>query len=833
MRPHTSFWTGVSFPFLLLSAFLMQRPLAAGQAPSLPPQSDPAPEVRGRLAEAAQDSRLEPWQREFMLGVARGTTEEGATERLSALPGLAPPPATTTSIDGDWTEVAAPSTRYLPTAIYDPLRDRMVLFGGHTGSTFLNDVWVLSLAGSPVWTQLFPAGTPPSIRYGHTAIYDPVRDRMVVFGGYPGQNDVWALSLAGSPTWSQLAPTGTPPTPRYHHAAIYDPVRDRMLVFGGIDGSGYLSDVWELSLAGSPAWNPILPSNPPSGRYEPAVIYDPVRDRMVVFGGVDASGFRNDLWVLPLAEPTSWNELTPAGTPPSARNGTSAIYDPVRDRMLVFGGEDVGGVHNDVGALSLAGTTAWSVLAPSGSPPSPRRLHAAIYDPVRDRMVVSCGYDGGSFNDAWALSLPGSTAWSALVATPPSARAYHTAIYDPVRERMVVFGGLDASGYCNDVWALSLAGGPAWSQLAPTGTPPVARYYHTAIYDPVRDRMVVFGGSDGGSYRNDVWALSLAGSPAWSQLAPTGTPPSARFLHTAIYDPVRDRMVVFGGYAGGPQNDVWALSLAGSPAWSQLAPTGTPPSARYSNTAIYDPMRDRMVVFGGNDVSSRRNDLWTLAWHALGDRVWEDTDGDGVQDAGEPGAANVLVALYDGAGTFLDATVTNASGTYVFANISVGATYRLRFVPPTGQVLTAMDQGGDDLLDSDADPVTQLTPAFVHGLGQDSSRWDAGLIPSCSPPDERIFIYTVTQSTDGNHYPILNFQDGNQPSQITGYNVYRSSNRALPPASWPLVASDVIDMDQGTPNKQWVDTSGAIPPGGTWYYQVTAVNSRCPAEGPF
>ena len=109
---------------------------------------------------------------------------------------------------------------------------------------------------------------------------------------------------------------------------------------------------------------------------------------------------------------------------------------------------------------------------------------------------------------------------------------------------------------------------------------PTARFCHTAIYDPVRDRMVVFGGYDGG-YRNDVWALSLAGSPAWSELAPGGTPPSARDAHTAIYDPVRDRMVVFGGYDGASlRNDVWALSLSGSPAWSELAPAGTPPVAR-------------------------------------------------------------------------------------------------------------------------------------------------------------------------------------------------------------------------------------------------------------
>jgi len=45
-----------------------------------------------------------------------------------------------------------------------------------------------------------------------------------------------------------------------------------------------------------------------------------------------------------------------------------------------------------------------------------------------------------------------------------------------------------------------------------------------------------------------------------------------------------------------------------------LSPTGTPPSARYDHTAIYDPLRDRMVVFGGFD-ETRLNDVWELWWN--------------------------------------------------------------------------------------------------------------------------------------------------------------------------------------------------------------------------
>ena len=323
------------------------------------------------------------------------------------------------------------------------------------------------------------------------------------------------------------------------------------------------------------------------------------------------------------ADDGAWDQLEPSEQPPS-QDSHSAIHDPARNRMVVFGGESVGQI-NDVWTLSLAATPVWTQLTPSGTPPSGRCSHTAIYDPARDRMVVFGGwsYPSGYFNDVWALSLAGTPAWTQLTpsGTPPSARYRHSAIYDPVRDRMVVFGGSSGSSL-NDAWALSLAGAPAWTQLTPAGTPPGARQAHSVIYDPLRDRMVVFGGYSNLGQINEVWALSLAGTPSWAQLTPPAPTPSIRMSHSAIYDPVRDRMVVFGGYSGSSSlNDVWALSLAGTPSWTQLTPSGTPPIARFTHSAIYDPVRDRMVVFGGFS-GSDLDDVWMLAWSttaAVGD----------------------------------------------------------------------------------------------------------------------------------------------------------------------------------------------------------------------
>ena len=67
-----------------------------------------------------------------------------------------------------------------------------------------------------------------------------------------------------------------------------------------------------------------------------------------------------------------------------------------------------------------------------------------------------------------------------------------------------------------------------------------------ALYDLAQDRMVIFGGQDAFGRHNLSWALSLAGDPVWSEVNASYPRPAYRDSHSAIYDPVRGRMVIFG-----------------------------------------------------------------------------------------------------------------------------------------------------------------------------------------------------------------------------------------------------------------------------------------------
>ncbi|MBK8900438.1 MAG: carboxypeptidase regulatory-like domain-containing protein [Anaerolineaceae bacterium] len=137
---------------------------------------------------------------------------------------------------------------------------------------------------------------------------------------------------------------------------------------------------------------------------------------------------------------------------------------------------------------------------------------------------------------------------------------------------------------------------------------------------------------------------------------------------------------------------------------------------------------------GENDVSWDAGLVRPLdpALAAIGNYVWEDLDGDGLQDAGEPGVAGVTADLYDGLGAFVDTTTTDVNGLYQFIDLTPGD-YYVQFTLPGGYDFTLQDQGANDAIDSDADPTTGQTIPTTLVAGENDTTWDAGLVQPLDP----------------------------------------------------------------------------------------------------
>ena len=110
---------------------------------------------------------------------------------------------------------------------------------------------------------------------------------------------------------------------------------------------------------------------------------------------------------------------------------------------------------------------------------------------------------------------------------------------------------------------------------------------------------------------------------------------------------------------------------------------------------------------------------------SIGDVVWADTDGNGVQDPGELGIPGVTVTLYDETGGVVSTTTTDAQGHYLFPGVGDG-THGIGITPPAGY--TSHDKGDPDVRDGSSTTADNQTTVVLSGGGSNMDA-DFGLLP--------------------------------------------------------------------------------------------------------
>jgi N-acetylneuraminic acid mutarotase len=311
--------------------------------------------------------------------------------------------------------------------------------------------------------------------------------------------------------------------------------------------------------------------------------------------------------------PADWQSLAPAGTLPVACLGAELVCLPPGGHLLLFGGWAGDGTYS--GSVWIYDPTAnsWAELKPQGVGPVPRADHSFVYDPTGGKVILFGGFDGISYyNDTWAYD-PATNTWTNLLpqGSVPAKRSGHSLVYDPDSQKMILFGGWNGRVDYNDTWAYDPATN-TWANLMPSDPRPAARDSPALAYDAGNKLMILFGGWSTQREFQDTWAYDPADN-VWTELAPAGEVPSYRALAQMIYDPRVERMVLFGGGSGTETYDgTWHFDTV-TKNWSMADLSGLSPSARTGYAMVYDPIGQRVILFGGSDGSVFFNDLWVLA----------------------------------------------------------------------------------------------------------------------------------------------------------------------------------------------------------------------------
>ncbi|MBI5535808.1 MAG: hypothetical protein HY898_24025 [Deltaproteobacteria bacterium] len=237
---------------------------------------------------------------------------------------------------------------------YDSTRQAVVLYGGYQGAGVTHaDTWEWK-GSPPKWTLMCSPSTTPcaaGARSSHAMAFDQAHGVTVAFSGSGKPNDTW---IWNGTTWTQVCtipPCNTSmPTARALHAMAYDSAAGRQVVvlFGGVAGGvTQLNDTWEWN--GS-SWTQKCTTAPcntnvPPARNNHTMAYDSVSKRVVMTGGANASGVPfNDVWEW---DGTQWTNPSVSGTSPTAREGATMSYHPGLRRVVMVGGVESGGYKDD------------------------------------------------------------------------------------------------------------------------------------------------------------------------------------------------------------------------------------------------------------------------------------------------------------------------------------------------------------------------------------------------------------------------------------------------------------------------------------------------------
>jgi len=242
------------------------------------------------------------------------------------------------------------------------------------------------------WQRVTEDGPPGRILGG--AAYDEKRNVLVLYGGRPVE-----LEKCSPATWewdgqSWAQKDGPPPTACDHVKMVYDAASGESLLFSGLDESeNPVNETWSWN---GEEWR-LLSETGPESRGHFGFVYDPSHEQTLLYGGY-TSTVTDDFWVW---KDGAWQELDFPG--PGKLSHFGMVYDTDANALYIFGGATRGSTFSSLTDKTwiLSGGS-WRELVPA-SAPSERGSPAMGYDPMRKRIVLYGGFDpsGNDLDDTW------------------------------------------------------------------------------------------------------------------------------------------------------------------------------------------------------------------------------------------------------------------------------------------------------------------------------------------------------------------------------------------------------------------------------------------------
>src|SRR5262249_15558100 len=139
-----------------------------------------------------------------------------------------------------------PAARQAVNGAFDPIRNQLVIFGGYTDAATAADTLAWDGAG---WSLPCNSASCHGVldgRGGAGLVSDAVRGEIVLFGGLASSTCKGGPYAWNGSAWSAIA-AGTPaPVPRFSFGFAFDPIRGKTVLFSGSNCGTPAADTYEL-----------------------------------------------------------------------------------------------------------------------------------------------------------------------------------------------------------------------------------------------------------------------------------------------------------------------------------------------------------------------------------------------------------------------------------------------------------------------------------------------------------------------------------------------------------------------------------------------------------
>jgi hypothetical protein len=461
-------------------------------------------------------------------------------------------------------------------------------------------------------------------------------------------------------------------------------------------------------------WSTTWPSLP-----DASIVYDPVLNETVLFGGNWESTYYNETWIL---QGGKWSQIYPH-TAPSPRENPLMVYDPIDQAILLFAGNFYNYTSTNQSYVYLNDTWEfsggqWTKIHTTAAPPA-TSSDAITWD-SNDGDAVLLGWVG-NYTYTWSYS---AGVWTNLSVGPPILDFYSGQIsYDSTDGYVVLLAanGTFPNALGNQTWVFS---GGIWSKVATTGGPP-GETGGQFVDDPADGYVILAGGYDlFSSDPSGFWTYKAGDWTEWNQ----STFPFGMVLYlpwtgldSSTYDSATRQVIFYSGdgltapgYLG--EDSTWFWS-AGN--WTSLPSTFHPldsasgvfeyipgtsealyyggwwdtgiytfdftnetwldnngtwipdyvhaPSPRYYTSIVYDPAENYSLLYGGTQYTSLFNDTWIFSEGKWTQLFPADNPGPrcGFQLVYDPALSEVILFGGIGYGAPLNDTWAFANGNWI------------------------------------------------------------------------------------------------------------------------------------------------------------------------